>query len=58
MNDTTLHLTFNDHRIDDITHVVNTGVVNHFDFAGVFVDLNHTNVSAVREGEVFWVVEH
>ena len=51
------NLPFDNHRVDDIANIIDSVIFLQADFASVFIDLNISNMGAVREGKVGWVVK-
>ena len=45
-----MHLAFDDHRIDQRAEVVDAGIFDHFDKAGVGIDLDFRDMAAIRIG--------
>ena len=52
----TVHLTLDDHGVDDVAAVVDRHEAAHLDLAGALVDVHHADVAAERVGEIRRIV--
>ena len=50
LHDAAMELTFHDHRIDQRAEIIDAGIVDEFDKAGLRIDLDFGDVAAIGIG--------